>query len=78
MAVEKDFYKLVCKDRFDTIDGKLDSICTLLKGDGEKPGFAERLRTIERRHKVIIRACCVAVGAVFVQFIIWVRGWFGG
>ena len=59
---EKTMYAEVCKDRFDSHDGKLDQILTALKGNGDA-GLCEivrihttRLSAIEAEHKDVKQA----------------------
>lgn len=49
---EEEFYDRICNKRFTGLDGKLDQILLILKGDGiDKLGLCERFRAVEKSHR---------------------------
>ena len=48
-----------------------------LKGDGDKPGLCERLRTLEKVYRRIWTGVALVLSTVVIQFIAQIAMWLG-
>ena len=48
-----DRYEKVCSVRFDSLDRKVDRVLALMVGNGNQPGFGERLRLLEAAQRAV-------------------------
>jgi len=65
---ENERYTLVCKERFDRLEDKLDEVMGLLRGRNSKPGLLDDMRMVKR----ISKAFCVGLAVIFAQMVAWV------
>ena len=66
MDDDKEQYEIICKDRFDRNDKKLDKILYLLQGNGQI-GLCERVRNLETIKKIFIWAISIIGGTLLVS-----------
>ena len=71
-GVDDEMYKLVCKQRFDTLDEKMDQVLILLKGDNGNAGLCEKVRVLSGRWKVMIGGFILVISAFVTQAIRWI------
>ncbi len=86
---EDERYVQVCKPSFDNLNGKVDEVLRMLKGQDGDAGMCERVRTVERAiipdlgprlerverfQKGIIWPFVAVVGAILAQAVRWL--WF--
>ena len=68
---EKEMYELICKSRFDSIDGKQDQVLDILRGKNSKPGLIDEVRTLKSRWAIIFGSLIVLFSALVTQLIRW-------
>jgi len=73
---DEDMYHLICKERFDTLDGKQDEIIGLLRGQDSKPGLIEEVRHLKTRWALIFGFLIVIGTALSSQTIRWIFSFF--
>ncbi len=76
MACDKDHFEKFCGPQFNEIKQTLAEFKTAICGDTERPGFAERLRSLERWQKAIMAALTAVVLALLPLLAGWVLTWF--
>jgi len=70
---DKDQYVEICKERFDSLDGKLKDIKEILVGDGRQPGLADDVRELKAFKKTTVGTLLLIIGTVVTQVAIWIR-----
>lgn len=71
-----EIYDEICKPKLDSMEGKIDTILTVLKGDNGNPGICERLRNLEKSYKYMIGAGIFLLSIVAIQAVGLLFEWF--
>ena len=69
--LDDEMYKLVCKERFDKLDYKMDEVLRLLQGDNGNIGLCEKVRVLSGRWKIILGGFILIISAFITQIIRW-------
>ena len=77
MEEDKDcgMYGLLCKERFDKIDKMQDKILSVLKGDGEKAGLCEQVRSNKKVCNILIAVIGLLSTAIIVRGVDLIFEW---
>ncbi len=73
--INEELYKLVCGKRFDKIDEAIKDIAGLLRGENDKPGLVEEVRSLKKFNKGVIGSVGFVVCVIVAQIINWISGW---
>ena len=72
--MNKEMYDEICESRFTSIDDKLDTIVSMLKGEGREPGLIDDVRELNKFKKTCIGVLSLFGITLFTQMAVWVRG----
>jgi len=78
MAKDDDMYGLVCKERFDKIEGMQEETLRILRGKNSDPGLVDDVRGLKKAYKKIVGGGIFIAAAVVIQILRIVGEWISG
>ena len=71
MDKEKNLYELVCKRRFDNVEGDTKEIIRLLRGRNGDPGLIDDVRDLKKARMAVAGVLMFVVTVLGVQGLNW-------
>jgi len=78
MPKDDDMYGLVCKERFDKMEGMQEETLRILRGKNGDPGLVDEVRALKKANKIIWGGGAFVLCAVVMQTIRIVAQWISG
>lgn len=78
MAKDEEMYGLICKERFDKLEGLQVETLKILRGRNSDPGLVDEVRELKRSYKRIWAGSVFVVGAITIQVIRYAIHWISG
>jgi len=78
MPKDDEMYGLVCKERFDKMEGLQEETLQLLKGKDLDPGLVDEVRGLKKAYKRLVGGGIFIAAAITVQIVRSVGEWISG